>query len=302
MKDLEKSKQTQTDIAKKYGIPKTTLSSIIKAKEKIFNVEAAPNKKRSREAKFPNLEAALVAWLKKMRGKNIPIDGKILKEQADTFALKLGIEDFKGSDGWLQKFKSRHGLAFKKLCGESASVNPETVKTWKETRLKELLAEYEPQDIFNADETGLMWQMLPDRTLTFKGEICSGGKKAKNRITLLLAANMTGTEKLPLFVIGKSQKPRCFKGIRSLPTTYKANSKAWMTSYLYEEWLRQLDKHFLSKKRKIVMLVDNCTAHVEVADLKAITQDFLPPNVTSLLRPMDQGIIQSFKKPIGGCI
>lgn len=38
LKDLEKSKQTQTDIAKKYGILKTTISSIIKAKEKIFNV------------------------------------------------------------------------------------------------------------------------------------------------------------------------------------------------------------------------------------------------------------------------
>lgn len=296
LEDLANSKQSQTDIARKYGIPKTTLSSIIKAKEKIFNVEAAPDKKRTREAKFPNLEVALIAWLRKMRGKNIPIDGKILKEQADTYALRMDIEDFKGSDGWLQKFKNRHGLSFNKVCGESAAVNQETVKDWKECQLKELLSKFPPEDVFNADETGLMWQLLPDRTLTFKGETCNGGKRAKNRITLLLTANMTGTEKLPLLVIGKAQKPRCFKGIKSLPATYKANSKAWMTASLYEEWLRELDRHFVSKKRKILLLVDNCTAHVKVTCLKAIRQEFLPPNVTAILQPMDQGVIQSFKK------
>ena len=42
-----------------------------------------------------------------------------------------------------------------------------------------LLERYNPNDIFNADETGLYWRLLPDKTHAVKGETCTGGKKAK---------------------------------------------------------------------------------------------------------------------------
>ena len=40
-----------------------------------------------------------------------------------------------------------------------------------------------------------------------KGEQCSGGKKSKERITVLVCVNVTGTDKLPLLFIGKFAKP-----------------------------------------------------------------------------------------------
>ena len=46
------------------------------------------------------------------------------------------------------------------------------------------------------------------------GEKCTGGKHAKNRVTVLLCANATGNEKLQPLVIGKYKKPRCFAGLR----------------------------------------------------------------------------------------
>jgi len=59
--------------------------------------------------------------------------------------------------------------------------------------------------------------MLQDKTLTFKVNPCHGGKKSKERITVLLGANTSGTEKSKLLVIGKYQKPRCLKNVKSLP-------------------------------------------------------------------------------------
>lgn len=108
---------------------------------------------------------------------------------------------------------------------------------------------------------------------------------------------MDGSEKLPLFIIGKSKKPRCFKNIKSLPVIYRANKKAWMTSVLFEEWLLMLDEKFLAENRKILLFVDNCPAHPKSIQekLKAITLCFFPPNATSVLQPLDLGIIRTMK-------
>ncbi|KAH7979155.1 hypothetical protein HPB49_008505 [Dermacentor silvarum] len=55
----------------------------------------------------------------------------------------LGINDFASSDGWLRRFKHRHDLIFKSVCGEKASVNQETCGTWKaDEKLREYLSEY----------------------------------------------------------------------------------------------------------------------------------------------------------------
>ena len=127
-----------------------------------------------------------------------------------------------------------------------------------------------------------------------KGEKCSGGKYSKVRLTGMAAASATG-EKLPMFVIGKSVKPRCFKHVKSLPCRYRAQSKSWMSSFLFDEWVKELNKKFEKENCKIVLIVDNCPAHPIVDGLKAIELVFLPPNTTSKTQPMDQGVIRSLK-------
>jgi hypothetical protein len=37
--------------------------------------------------------------------------------------------------------------------------------------------------------------MTPDSTFKFNGEKCVGGKISKNRLTVLMCVNMTGTDK-----------------------------------------------------------------------------------------------------------
>ncbi|GBN51771.1 Tigger transposable element-derived protein 4 [Araneus ventricosus] len=106
---------------------------------------------------------------------------------------------------------------------------------------------------------------------------------------------MNGSEKQKLTVIGKSQKSKCFKNVKKLPVDYKSNKKAWMTSDLFQKYLRQWDKELAKKKRKIVLLIDNCTAHIEPSNLQCIKVVFLSPNTTSVLEPMDQGVISSLK-------
>ena len=62
--------------------------------------------------------------------------------------------------------------------------------------------------IFNCDETGLNFRLLPDKTLAASFETSADGrKKSKERVTINACSNASGTIKLPLQVIGKSNRP-----------------------------------------------------------------------------------------------
>ena len=102
----------------------------------------------------------------------------------------------------------------KQVSGEEKSVLDEDIRPWLDITLPELLSLYSPECIYNVDETGLFYKLRPDKTLTFKGDKCSGVKKQKDRLTVLVGASMSG-DKLPLLIIGKSKSPRCFSGSKS---------------------------------------------------------------------------------------
>ncbi|GFW80875.1 uncharacterized protein TNCV_3779551 [Trichonephila clavipes] len=121
--------------------------------------------------------------MRQCRGQNIPMGGSLLKEKAKAFAKELRIE-FLASEGWLTNFKKRNGIVFKKMCGESLSVDINICS------FSDLIKEYEPRNIFNTGETGLFFKCLPEKTFTFKKEKCHGGKHSKERLTILLAVNI----------------------------------------------------------------------------------------------------------------
>ena len=112
------------------------------------------------------------------------------------------------------------------VSGESAFVCEVQTKEWLKTVFAEIRTSYSDEQIFNADETGLFFKMTPNKTLKFKGDKCSGGKMSKDRVTVLVVANMTGTIKKKLLLIGKSKNPRCFKNVKRLPVDYRSNKNA----------------------------------------------------------------------------
>ncbi len=58
-----------------------------------------------------------------------------------------------------------------------------------------------------------------------------------------------------------------------------------------EEWNKSIKKGY----KKIALLRDNCTAHVEKRNLSNIEVIPLPPNTTSILQPCDMDIICTLK-------
>ncbi len=91
------------------------------------------------------------------------------KDLSNLLFKKLGIHEFKGSDGWLHSFRGRHAIDFGVLSGESADVDKQVVNDWK-ARIVELCKGYEDKNIFNCDETGLYFKGLPNKSLVNPNE------------------------------------------------------------------------------------------------------------------------------------
>ncbi|GFR77121.1 tigger transposable element-derived protein [Elysia marginata] len=296
--EIVESGKKQKVVADEFQIPANSVSTIMKRKEhyrqQFYLGQVDVNKQRARLANHDDVETELLKGFTETRGNNIPISGPMMKIKATSIAEAFGKNNWECNEGWLARFKRRHNIVFKTLCGESSSVD-DSLNQWRDSVLKKTLSKYEPFDVNNADGTGLFWRLLPNKKMDFKGQECHGGKAPKDRITVLTCANMDGSHKLPLFVIGKFKTPRCFKGVCKLPVEYQANSKAWMTAGIFTEWLQEFDKMMCRQKRKVLLTLDNCTAHPKVDNLKAVELLLLPPNTTSKSQPCDMDIINNLK-------
>jgi hypothetical protein len=110
-------------------------------------VGVKPSKEKNiKSSPYDEMEKILIEWFEAMCS-FFPINGVLLKEKAVRVVTRLRIENFKGSNGWLDRFKQCHGLEYKRVCGESASVEEGTVDYWKSVTLVRYLEGYKLNDI-----------------------------------------------------------------------------------------------------------------------------------------------------------
>ncbi|KAL4104528.1 hypothetical protein QTP88_019823 [Uroleucon formosanum] len=254
-------------LADKFSVSKTQIADIIANKDALYKIWAENGEEKRKWIKLQKTETSIIDnevlnWFSKSREKNLPVSGPMLQE---------------------------------KICGEAASVDEEAVDNWK-AKIPEIIANYAECDIFNADEMGLFFRVLPDKTMAFKNEIFTGGKISKERLTVLLCSNMLGEFERPL-VIGKAKRPRAFKklDINNFPVDWYWNKKGWMTTEIMTEWLMKFDNRMGQNKRKVLLFLDNAAPHPHLK-MKNIELVFFPPNMTSHCQPLDQGVIHQFKK------
>jgi predicted DNA-binding protein YlxM (UPF0122 family) len=133
-------------LADKYKISIGSVSNIVKRKaEYMACYEQNENSTKKRNLR----DEQVYEWFVTQRSKNIPISGPLRQERARQISLQLGgasAGTFKGSNGWLQKFRTRHGIKHRAICGESATVDPTTVDDWK-TRVHLIIDKYAPEDV-----------------------------------------------------------------------------------------------------------------------------------------------------------
>lgn len=272
----------------------STVYKIIKSKGKIRETAKSSNlkSKRQRKGEHHNTERALKIWFNDMRSQNAVITSLMLLNKAKDFAIQLD-ENFEPCSSWLFRWRKRNGIHYGKISGEAKDNDEHAAKDFQETEIPKLLNKYAPDCILNADESGLYYKALPNTTYFQKDNAPNGWKMQKSRLTTLFVCNSTGSYKR-IFVIGKPNKPRCFKN-KSVPVTYFANKNSWMTVAIWNEILSLLDNEMIKLNKHIVLFVDNASCHKTIIELSNIEIQYLPPNTTAIIQPLDQGIIHAFK-------
>ena len=187
---VESGTTNHSELSRRFKIDRKSIRRILKSKDAINNaVYNGRNFKRAklRPPKHEELEEILAKWLKNVRSQNVPVSGMLVKvvyivyfiqnsvnfipiskEKAQEIAEYLEISEFNVSQGWLTRFKDRHSIVFKTIQGEAGAVDFESLRDWQEKVLKNKISKFSPDDIFNADETGLFYHLLPNKTMAFK--------------------------------------------------------------------------------------------------------------------------------------
>ena len=270
--------------------------------------EILQKRKTLKNSSNPKLDEALYFWFLQKRSIHLPITDEVLIEKAIWFNQQLmGNSNFKASNGWLNRFKSRHGIRCLKVTGEKLSNDTSMIEPFKQ-RLIEKMNEMElsASQLYNADESALFWRKLLDTTLVHEAENTAPGRKiSKDRVTFMPCVNADGTHKLRLLMLGKAINPRkC--NMSQLPIYYRGSKKGWMTKQLFKEWFYE---EFVPSVRrfstenciqpKAILLLDNAPAHLQEDELKSddgsIITMYLPPNCTASIQPLDKNLIYSIK-------
>ena len=93
----------------------------------------------------------------------------------------------------------------------------------------------------------------------------------------------------------------------TLPVHYYKQANAWMDANVFQSWFHNKFVLYVKKhckdnnvEYKVLLLMDNAPAHPSEEALKSrdgkVVTMFLPPNTTSAIQPMDQGILVGMKK------
>ena len=133
-----------------------------------------------------------------------------------------------------------------------------------------------------------------------------GFKNSKEWITVLACANSASIHKCKLLINGRNKNPQLCRKVLFLPVHYQNNGWSCMTSDIFKkrfktcfipEACNHCRKNGLLDNYKIILLLDNCSAHttLEVHVTDNVFVHYLPANCASIFQPMDQRILQSLK-------
>jgi len=314
-------KWTQQELARwvyeTFQLPKIpsqgTISRILTKKSTYMN--SKEHEKDANRIRKPNnllVRRILQEWINQSLWNGIPITSPIIQETAHAVWQRIPAKYREGNGSfsykWISNFLAKMDVNISILDEEM----PKTPKIWtfeERSYLKEYFAKLPSADVFTLDETFLAYNLPLDYA---QYEISSIQRKVEVA-TVMLCANLDGTEKLKPLVVGKYDNYKSFRNYfpnepinsmnqsslgekmaKKFDISYQSNTKSWLTSNLFHDWLVRWDKRLVAYNRKIwIVLDDSCSHRIINLHLQNIT--LIYTSATSKFLPLNWGVLDEFK-------
>uniref|UniRef100_K3W840 HTH CENPB-type domain-containing protein n=1 Tax=Globisporangium ultimum (strain ATCC 200006 / CBS 805.95 / DAOM BR144) TaxID=431595 RepID=K3W840_GLOUD len=111
---VQASKEQMSGIrlAAQFGLNKSTVSRILKRKDEFKKAYYKDNisgcsKHINKKSKFEKLNRLVENWFDMTREKKVAVSDTLIRDVGKRFAEELGIEDFRGSNGWVRSLRNR---------------------------------------------------------------------------------------------------------------------------------------------------------------------------------------------------
>ncbi|KAK1935041.1 Tigger transposable element-derived protein 6 [Phytophthora citrophthora] len=291
-------------------------------------------RKTIRPTRHAHFDQVLANWVMERQNKG-NITGDMIKTKGRELVKQMGLEGKLGfSNGWLASFKARHGLMKRTntLQNDKVGVSSSSSGTGKDgaayggildanngmlpnglsvdpnymlppvsmdlslEQIQEMLRDYVPSDIYTVDETGLFYRASPNKLV--QGDEAQSMLADEARLTVLLAVNADASDLMEPYIIGNVVPPKNIKmaSISQLGYHYVCSSKARMTVFIFQQWLRDFNARMASAHRNVVLLMDNAPSHVMgCVALSNVRVVMFAPHLGMKVQPMRGGILASFK-------
>lgn len=288
----------------------STISRILADRSKFLAIDGSSlAQKRRTYVDHPELEAALAHWLLVASHGGRRVSGDAIKEKGRAFAQELGIASkIAFSNGWLTGFKKRHHAVL--ASGESGvegelddaqAVGDDSRVAW-DWSVQHAIQDYDPNNVFALSVTGLLYALVPEKPARRAPE------QQDRKLTLLLAVNATGSERLAPLIVGRSKDL-----VQDAPTSYTASKqlsnavtatepvfsycyseRVWLNAVVFQRWLCTLNATMTVANRFIVLLIADAPSHITRGLRLSHVRVLRVPEATA--QPLDAGIAAAFKR------
>lgn len=166
---------------------------------------------------------------------------------------------------------------------------------------------FEPQNIYNVDETGVTTVQKPNRVVARRGTRQVGALTSAERgalVTLAFAVNALGNVIPPFFVFPRVRFHEHFIRDGPVGSVGAGNPSGWMKAEIFVEFLKHFQKFTnASNSHRILLLLDNHSSHIHIDALDFCKENGIvllsfPPNCSHKLQPLDRSVYGPLKKAI----
>ncbi|XP_068135952.1 uncharacterized protein [Hyperolius riggenbachi] len=128
------NKKSVGALATQFGVSRAQIVQILKRREELL--DALQNNvngdriRRRRRTTNDRVNEAVWEWLRSVRGADVTLSGRIIREKALQIAQGMDIQNFKASNGWLDSFKKAHNIQLGSPACPTLAFGEDQVDEW----------------------------------------------------------------------------------------------------------------------------------------------------------------------------